>query len=163
MIATLRPGRERAAWQLRLLRAMGSRASGPVLLGRQVEIHDPAKLTLGARVAIGPDSRIVCWAPIEIGDDFLGAGGLHLDSGSHSPESLEPLDRPIRIGHRVWCGTRVTICAGVEIGDDVVLGAGAVVVKSIPAGVVAAGVPAKPLRPLNRPVDGGRLWSIWDR
>ena len=56
----------------------------------------------------------------------------------------------MKIGNRVWCGVNVTILGGVTIGDDVVLGAGSVVVKDIPANCIAVGVPAQKIRDLNR-------------
>ncbi len=54
--------------------------------------------------------------------------------------------KPITIGNNVWIGAGSTILAGVEIGDNTVIGAGSVVKKSIPANVVAMGVPCKVLR-----------------
>ena len=58
----------------------------------------------------------------------------------------------------MWCGVNVTILAGVTIGDDVVIGAGSVVTGDIPENSVAAGVPARVLRPLDRS-GVERLWS----
>ncbi len=55
---------------------------------------------------------------------------------------------PITIGDNVWLGGGVIVCPGVTIGDDSVIGAGAVVTKDIPAGVVAVGNPARPVRTL---------------
>ncbi|GGR67705.1 acetyltransferase-like isoleucine patch superfamily enzyme [Nocardioides luteus] len=46
----------------------------------------------------------------------------------------------------VWLGTSVTVAAGVRIGADTVIGAGSVVLSDIPAGVVAAGRPARVIR-----------------
>jgi len=43
----------------------------------------------------------------------------------------------------VWFGAGVTVCPGVTIGDNCVIGAGSVVVKDIPANSVAAGNPCK--------------------
>ena len=55
----------------------------------------------------------------------------------------------------------VTILAGVTIGDDVVIGAGAVVTEDIPANSIAVGVPAKRVRTLDRPLDKP-LWNWTD-
>ena len=49
---------------------------------------------------------------------------------------------PIVLGKNVWVGSNVTILQGVTIGDNAVIAAGAVVTKDVPAGCVAAGVPA---------------------
>jgi maltose O-acetyltransferase len=56
---------------------------------------------------------------------------------------------PIAIGDNVWLGGGAIICPGVTIGEDTVVGAGAVVTRDLPAGVVAAGVPARVLREID--------------
>ena len=54
---------------------------------------------------------------------------------------------PVTIGKDVWIGANAVICGGVTIGEGSVIGAGSVITKDIPAGVVAAGVPCRVLRP----------------
>ena len=143
------------------LKAMGVKVSAPVWVAQNTCLINPHKLTLGQRVNIGEGSKIVCHAPIVIGDDFSSSCGLYINSGSHDLNTLAPLLSTIEIGNRVWCGMRVTICSGVSIGDDVVIGAGAVVTKSIPSGYLAYGIPAKPIRKLERTdIDG--LWSTFN-
>lgn len=56
---------------------------------------------------------------------------------------------PVVLGKNVWVGAHATILAGVTIGDDSVIAAGAVVTKNVPAGVVAGGVPARVIRQLD--------------
>jgi maltose O-acetyltransferase len=56
--------------------------------------------------------------------------------------------RPIVIGDNVWLGGGVIVCPGVTIGADSVVGAGSVVVRDLPAGVVAVGSPARVVREL---------------
>jgi maltose O-acetyltransferase len=48
----------------------------------------------------------------------------------------------------VWLGGSVTICPGVTIGDDAIIGAGSVVTRDIPAGMVAVGNPCRVVRPI---------------
>jgi maltose O-acetyltransferase len=57
---------------------------------------------------------------------------------------------PIAIGDNVWFGGGVIVCAGVTVGDNTVVGAGSVVTRDLPAGVLAAGNPARVIRNLNR-------------
>lgn len=52
---------------------------------------------------------------------------------------------PVHVGNRVFIGNRVMLMPGVTIGDDVVIGAGSLVTKSVPSGSVVAGVPARVL------------------
>ena len=56
----------------------------------------------------------------------------------------------MHIGENVWLGEGVKVCKGVTIGANSVIGAGSVVTKDIPANVIAAGNPAKPLRELEK-------------
>lgn len=56
---------------------------------------------------------------------------------------------PITLGNNVWLGGDVTILPGVTIGSNTVIGAGSVVTKDIPSGVVAVGNPCKVLRPIT--------------
>ncbi len=57
--------------------------------------------------------------------------------------------KPVHIGNNCWLGASVTICPGVTIGDDCVIGAGSVVTRDIPKGSFAAGVPCKVIRPIT--------------
>ena len=56
---------------------------------------------------------------------------------------------PITIEDGVWIGGHAVIAPGVRIGRNSVIGAGSVVTKDIPAGVLAAGVPCRPIRPIT--------------
>lgn len=56
---------------------------------------------------------------------------------------------PVRIGRNCWFGASVIVVPGVTIGDNVVVGAGSVVVKDLPSNVVAVGNPCRVLREIN--------------
>ena len=56
---------------------------------------------------------------------------------------------PVVIGRNVWLGANVTVLPGVTIGDDSVIGAGSVVTRDIPVGVVAVGSPARVVRAIG--------------
>lgn len=57
--------------------------------------------------------------------------------------------KPITIGDNVWLASGVTVCGGVTIGNDAVIGAGSVVTRDIPSGVFAAGNPCRVIRKLS--------------
>jgi maltose O-acetyltransferase len=57
--------------------------------------------------------------------------------------------KPVTIGNNCWFGANVTVCPGVSIGDDCVIGAGSVVTKDIPSGTFSAGVPCKVIREIT--------------
>ena len=61
---------------------------------------------------------------------------------------------PIVIGNNVYIGYNSMILPGVTIGDNCVIGAGSIVTRDVPSGVVAAGVPARPIRTID---------EYWDR
>ena len=57
--------------------------------------------------------------------------------------------KPIRVGSNVWIGGNVCVLPGVTVGDNTVIGAGSVVNRDIPAGVLAVGNPCRPVRSLQ--------------
>lgn len=57
--------------------------------------------------------------------------------------------KPIKVGNNVWIGGNVCVMPGVTIGDNVVIGAGSVIIKDIPSNAVAVGNPAKVIRNLE--------------
>lgn len=64
-------------------------------------------------------------------------------------EQVYQYNLPVRIGNRVRIGAGAIILPGVTIGDDTVIGAGSVVTKDIPAGVVAVGNPCRVMREIG--------------
>jgi acetyltransferase-like isoleucine patch superfamily enzyme len=76
----------------------------------------------------------------------------YITDHDHSHNSTEPpgaqplISAPTRIGARCWLGAHVIVLKGVTIGDGTVIGAGSVVTKSLPAGVIAVGNPARVLK-----------------
>lgn len=129
---------------------MGVSFGEKIWVGKSLNLDNRGDFLLGERCALGSFVRIENWSRIKIGDDFVAAPGLHLNSGNHDPVTFKPKCLPIEIGDRVWCGVDVTIISGATIGNDVVIGAGSVVVKDIPSNSIAAGVPAKVIKPLDR-------------
>ena len=93
-------------------------------------------------------------AEIRIGAQVMLAPGVQLLTATHPVDPVErvsgrELGFPIRLGNRVWLGGGVIVSPGVTIGDDTVVGAGAVVVRDLPAGVLAVGNPARVVRALR--------------
>ena len=87
-------------------------------------------------------------APITIGDDVQIGPNVQLLTPTHPLEregrrAKWESSQPIAIGNNVWLGGGVVICPGVTIGDNTVVGAGAIVVRSLPADVLAVGNPAR--------------------
>ncbi|MGD8779516.1 MAG: DapH/DapD/GlmU-related protein [Ignavibacteria bacterium] len=93
---------------------------------------------------------IGCFQAITIGNNVrCGANTLVTDSDWHLSDSRVSLPKPVIIEDNVWLGVNVIVMKGVTIGKNSVIGAGSVVVKSIPANVVAAGNPCKVIKEIN--------------
>jgi maltose O-acetyltransferase len=110
-------------------------------------------LTIGARTFVNFGLVALDVAPIAIGDDCQLGPNVQLLTAYH-PTEPEPRRAKLEaaasivVGHNVWLGGGVIVLPGVSIGDDSVVGAGSVVTKDVPGGVVAAGNPARVIREL---------------
>jgi maltose O-acetyltransferase len=108
---------------------------------------------LGAECFLNTGCVLLDCAPITIGDRVQCGPGVQLLAADHPREAArraadEELARPITVGPDVWLGAGAIVCPGVTIGAGTVIGAGSVVVKDVPAGVVAAGNPCRVVREL---------------
>ncbi|HVF77552.1 MAG TPA: sugar O-acetyltransferase [Solirubrobacteraceae bacterium] len=129
-------------------------------VGENVVIRPPFRCEYGARVAIGAgtfanyDLLLLDVAPITIGAACQIATRVQLLTATH-PIDPEPrrlgweAAEPIVVGDNVWLGGGVILCPGVTIGHDTVVGAGAVVTRDLPDGVVAVGTPARIVREIS--------------
>jgi acetyltransferase-like isoleucine patch superfamily enzyme len=106
---------------------------------------------LDESVYIGPSCHL---GLVHIERDALIAAGVHIPSGGDTHRFDDPAvpirdqqrgERLVRIGAGAWIGAAATVMA--DVGAGTVAGAGCVVTRPLPAGVVAAGVPARVLRP----------------
>lgn len=108
-----------------------------------------ARLSIGKNVFLNQGVRIACSREISIGDNTLiGDETVILDNDFHGVATSAAKIAPVRIESDVWLGTRVIVLRGVTIGRGSVVGAGAVVTRSIPPYSFAAGVPAQVIKSL---------------
>jgi len=109
------------------------------------------KVVAGDGVAFNSFVKIFGHGTVEIGDNTqLGPGTLLTTTGHAYDTGMKVNYKKIVIGKGVWVGANVTILQDVEIGDFSVIGAGAVVNKSIPPNSIAAGVPARVIKAIHR-------------
>ena len=106
---------------------------------------------IGARTFANYNLVALDVAPITIGADCQIGPNVQLLTPTHPIEPEPRRDKlegaqPIIIGDNVWLGGGVIVCPGVTIGENSVIGAGAVVTRDIPANVVAVGNPARVIR-----------------
>jgi maltose O-acetyltransferase len=128
--------------------------------GEGSEIRPPFRCDYGYQTTVGARSfanfGLVCLdvARISIGDDVQIGPNVQLLTATHPVEAQARRDKgeggaPITIGDNVWLGGGVIVCPGVSIGENTVVGAGALVVSDLPANVVAVGTPARVIRKLG--------------
>lgn len=106
-------------------------------------IELPYSAKVGQGVIIEHQGCIVIHGSVHIDDGCIIRQGVTL--GNKTPD--RPYDAP-KLGRRVNVGAGAKILGAVTIGDDAVIGANAVVLKDVPAGKLAVGVPAR-VRELN--------------
>ncbi|TYB96818.1 sugar O-acetyltransferase [Micromonospora sp. WP24] len=126
-------------------------------VGTETEVRPPFYCDYGSRIRIGPrcfvnfNAVFLDVAPITIGADVQIGPNVQLLTPTH-PVEPEPRRakwesaRPITIGDNVWLGGGVIVLAGIDVGANTVVGAGAVVTRDLPPNVVALGNPARAVR-----------------
>jgi len=128
-------------------------------IGDESEIRPPFHCDYGSHIRIGARVFASCGlvaldvAPITIGDDVQIGPNVQLLTPTH------PLDpdlrrakweaaEPIVIKSNAWLGGGAIVLPGVAVGENAVVGAGAVVTRDVPANAVVAGNPARVIRSL---------------
>lgn len=111
-------------------------------------------IRIGARTFVNFNCTMLDGGPISVGDECLIASGVQLITATHP---IDPLPRraaweqalPVTIADGVWLGAGALVCPGVSVGENTVVGAGSVVTRSLPPGVVAVGNPARVIREIG--------------
>ena len=148
-------GTERTELALReeILRELfGSLGKNP-FVEKNIRIDYGFNMHAGDNFFVNYDCVFLDVAPITFGNNVFIAPQCGFYSVNH------PLDtalrntgveygKPITVGSDVWFGGHVTVCPGVTIGDNVVIGAGSVVVHDIPSDSLAVGNPARVVKRL---------------
>lgn len=111
-------------------------------------------IIIGDHTRIGIHNTII--GPVTIGSHVNLAQGITVTALNHNySDTTKRIDeqgvstKPVIIGDDVWIGANAVILPGVTIGSHVVVAAGAVVTKDVPENTIVAGVPAKVIRTVN--------------
>lgn len=111
-------------------------------------------ISCGDRCTFNFNVTILDGAPVTFGDNCMVGPGTLISTTGHPLSAAgrrkrEAFSKPVTFGSDVWLGGNVTVLPGVTIGDNVVVGAGAVVTRDIPSNSLAMGVPARVVRALE--------------
>jgi len=123
-------------------------------VGEEVNVRPPFRIEYGYQTRIGPRTFVnfgavfLDVAKIVVGADVQIGPNVQLLTATHPVEPGPRRDKwesaePITIEDNVWLGGGVIVCPGVTIGENTVVGAGAVVPRDLPPNVVAVGNPAR--------------------
>lgn len=127
--------------------------------GAGLELEPPffcdygANITLGDKVFMNFNCVILDVAPVSIGSRVMFGPAVQLYAATHPLNARErssgrELGKPIVIEDDVWLGGGSIVCPGVRIGARAVIGAGSVVTKDVPEGMLAVGNPCRVVRPI---------------
>lgn len=115
--------------------------------------EDQGQIDIGDYCLLCPGVRLDSACRIRIGNNTMLAASAYItDADWHDIyDRARPIGKraPVVLGDNVWVGDSAIVCKGVSIGENSVIGAGAVVASDIPANVIAAGNPARVIRPLD--------------
>lgn len=100
---------------------------------------EPWLITLGDHVDVTEDVKF-----------FTHDGGIWVARGLKPELNEYDSFKPIKVGNNVMIGVRVQIMPGVVIGDNVIIGGGAIVTKDIPSNSIVAGTPARKISDLDK-------------
>lgn len=133
--------------RLKLIKA-GSRIGDLSIVSNHCKLNGKREhLTIGNNVFIG-NATLNLHGNINVGDNTVINDGANIITASHDVDCANwtQFAKDTQIGKFVWIATGATILPGVSIADYAVIGAGAVVSKSVNEGEIVAGNPAKVVR-----------------
>ena len=116
-------------------------------ISRYVIMHSPTEIVIGNKVSINEFVHIWGSGGVHIGDNSLIGSHTVITTLTHDKmaslyrETI--INKPINIGDNVWIGTGAIILPGISIGDGAIIGSGAVVTKDVAANDIVVGIPAR--------------------
>lgn len=120
--------------------------------GTKIRCHE-GTVTIGEKTVLGQECTITAFQHVSIGRECVVADrAMLIDFDHHFGDAERPIreqgidKHDVRVGHNVWIGYAACILRGVTVGDNAVIGAGAVVTRDVPANAVVGGVPARVLQ-----------------
>ncbi len=136
------------SWRSFLLRLFGAKVGHGVHVYPKVKVWAPWNLILNDNCGIGNGAILYSQGLIVIGQEAVISQGSHLCAGTHdyTKAGFPLITMPIIIGDQAWVAAEAFIHPGVTIANGCVIGARSVVTTDMPAWMVCAGHPCKPLK-----------------
>ena len=111
-------------------------------------------ISVGKNFYTNHNCTILDGAKVEFGDNVFIAPNCVFSTAGHAIDAEQrgkglEIALPIKVGNNVWFGANVSVLPGVTIGDNTIIGAGSVVNKDIPSGVIAMGNPCRVIREIT--------------
>jgi maltose O-acetyltransferase len=148
----LRPS-DRDRKLLLLKQLLGHIGDDAIIINQPFYCDYGKQISVGRRFFANFNFTVLDEAPVTIGDDCFIGPNVSIFTACHSTDPVERNSRrewakPVTIGNNVWIGGNLTTLPGINIGDNVAIGAGSVVVNDIPSGSIAVGNPCRVVRTL---------------
>ena len=168
-------------WSMaRLQEAIGGEVHPSNVILGPVQVQGTGNIHFGRNAMIYPGVYLETQGEgrIEIGDDVVFSGGVHivafdrvtigrgamigeyssLRDANHNPDPVSVrrsghTSAPIEVGDNVWIGRGACVLKGARLGANCIVAANAVVTGNVEAGTCVAGVPARPIRQRNLPAN----------
>lgn len=143
----------------RVLRRLGVSIGQGVAIDNGFEwLEGAGRLVLQDHAVIGKNVHVYNFSDVTIGRFAMFAGDILIANGGHDKNTFVPFSGPLTIGNGVWIGTGAKISgANLKIGDNSIVGAGAVVIEDVPPAAIVAGVPARVIGYRELP---DRVWHL---
>lgn len=140
--------------QREILRGLLGKTDGDFVILQPFRCDYGSNISIGKNFFSNYNCIILDAAPVTFGDNVFIAPNCVFSAAGHALDAEQraaglEIALPITVGDDVWFGANVTVLPGVTIGSNTVIGAGSVVTKDIPSGVVAAGNPCRVLREIT--------------
>jgi len=138
-------------WRSFLLRCFGAKIGKSVHVYPGAKIWAPWNLEISDEGGVANGAILYTQGKISIGKKAVISQGAHLCAGTHdyTLPGFPLYTMPIIIGDYAWVAAEAFIHPGITIGEGCVIGARSVVTKDMPAWMVCAGHPCKPIKERN--------------